>query len=173
MIRQAVPADLDAVEAGYRAHFLHEKTHGAYTVFREGVYPTRADAAEAVGRGALYVYEDGGAVLGSMILDRRQPEEYARIPWPSGAAAGQTAVIHLLMVQPSAAGKGVGSALVRWAEEHARQGGCRALRLDTGAQNIPAASLYKKLGFRLAGASSMKVGGAIAHRDHLFFEMAL
>lgn len=173
MIRQAVKDDLEQIEDGYRAHFRQEKACGAYTVFREGIYPTRADAEAALRRGALYVYEDAGLIQGSLILDRRQPDEYAHIHWPSGAPEERTAVIHLLMVRPSAAGKGVGSALVRWALEHARQNGCLAVRLDTGAQNLPAASLYRKLGFQLAGTSSMKVGGAIAHKEHLFFEQVL
>lgn len=47
MLRQATDADLNQVEEGYQKHFLHEKEHGAFTVFQEGVYPTRADAAKA------------------------------------------------------------------------------------------------------------------------------
>lgn len=173
MIRKAVISDLDGIEAGYHEHFAYEREHGAYTVFREGVYPTRHDAERALQEGTLYVYEEAGAVLGSIILDTRQPEEYQNIDWPSGAAAEQVRVIHLLMVRPCAAGKGVGSALVRYAEEAARQGSCLAVRLDTGAQNTPAASLYQKLGFQLVMAASMKVGSIIAHSGHLFFEKKL
>lgn len=173
MIRKAIMADLDDIEAGFHEHFAHEKTHVAYTIFQEGVYPTRRDAERALREGTLYVYEEDGAVLGSIILDARQPEEYQNIDWPSGAAAEQVRVIHLLMVRPCAAGKGVGSALVGYAEDEARRRSCVAVRLDTGAQNTPAASLYKKLGFQLVKTSSMKVGGTIAHSGHLFFEKAL
>lgn len=173
MIRAAAAADLDGVEAGYLRHFAYERVHGAYTVFREGVYPTRRDAEKALRAGTLYVYERDGAVLGSVILDRRQPEEYRNINWPSGAAADRVLVIHLLMVRPDAVGKGVGSALVQYAEETARRRGCLVVRLDTGAQNTPAVSLYQKLGFQLAASSSMNVGGVIAHSGHLFFEKIL
>lgn len=38
MLRQATDADLNQVEEGYQKHFLHEKEHGAFTVFQEGVY---------------------------------------------------------------------------------------------------------------------------------------
>ena len=51
MLRQATDADLNQVEEGYQKHFLHEKEHGAFTVFQEGVYPTRADAAKALSKG--------------------------------------------------------------------------------------------------------------------------
>ena len=79
-------------------------------------------------------------------------------------------VIHLLMVRPSAAGKGIGSLIENDAMELAKQQACVAVRLDTGEQNVPAASLYKKLGFHLVSTSQMKVGGMISHNRHLFFE---
>ena len=105
--------------------------------------------------------------------DRNQPDEYETIDWPSHAPAEKVMVIHLVMVCPEAAGKGIGSSLVKYALEKARQHSCETVRLDTGAQNIPAASLYKKLGFQLAETGTMKVGGVISHTGHLFFEKAL
>ena len=36
MLRQATDADLNQVEEGYQKHFLHEKEHGAFTVFQRG-----------------------------------------------------------------------------------------------------------------------------------------
>lgn len=173
MIRQAVITDLDAIEEGYREHFLHEKQYGAYTVFQEGVYPTRRDAEKALSSEALYVYEENGVVMGSMILDKQQPDEYGKVDWPGKTADEHVSVIHLLMVRPCASGKGIGSALLKFAEEEARRHSCTVLRLDTGEQNIPAAALYKKLGFQLAATASMNVGGIIAHNGHLFFQKVL
>lgn len=170
MIRLAELTDLDGVEEGYMEHFAHEREHGAYTVFREGVYPTRKDAEKALREGALFVYEENGVVLGSVILDSSQPEEYRKVDWPSRLEDDRVKVIHLLMVRPGAAGKGIGSALINYASELAGQQSCAVIRLDTGAQNIPAAALYQKLGFQLAATASMKVGGSISHEGHLFFE---
>ena len=168
--RQAVAGDLDGIEEGYLEHFAHEKKYGAYTVFQEGVYPTRKVAETALQNSALYVYEENGDVLGSFILDKQQPEEYQKIEWPSNAPNEKVMVIHLLMVRPSAAGKGIGSCIVSHAIDTAQQQACVAVRLDTGEQNIPAASLYKKLGFNLVSTSQMKVGCIISHNRHLFFE---
>lgn len=173
MIRKAVIADLDSIEEAYNEHFAYEKVHGAYTVFQEGVYPTRADAEKALRNESLYVYLENGVVLGSIILNDQQPEEYKNIDWKSPAADEKVNVIHLLMVRPSAAGKGIGSALVNYAVNVAKQQSCTVLRLDTGKQNLPAVSLYLKSGFRLAASSSMKVGGIISHEGHLFFEKIL
>ena len=115
MLRQATDADLNQVEEGYQKHFLHEKEHGAFTVFQEGVYPTRADAAKALSKGALHVYEENGDILGSIIADRNQPDEYETIDWPSRAPAEKVMVIHLVMVCSEASGKGIGSSLVKYA----------------------------------------------------------
>lgn len=170
MIRPAMISDLNSIEEIYQEHFAHEKQYGAYTVFREGVYPTRKDAENALRKDALFVYEENGIIIGSIIVDDIQPDEYRRIDWPSHATDEKVKVVHLLMIRPSAAGKGIGSALVNFVSEMAKRQSCIAIRLDTGSQNIPAVSLYKKMGFQLVATSSMKVGGAISHKDHLFFE---
>ena len=62
VIRRAVTADLDAVEAIYdQLHTLEEKK-----VIRTGwirhVYPTRATAEAAMALGTLYVLEDEGII---------------------------------------------------------------------------------------------------------------
>lgn len=173
IFRVAAASDLDDIEKSYQEHFAHEKEHGAYTVFREGVYPTRKDAETALQNGALYVAEENNIILGSIILDDRQPDEYQKVDWPSKAPKKRVRVIRLLMVRPSAAGKGVGSGLVNHVLEVAKRRSCVAVRLDTGEQNIPAVSLYKKLGFQLIAVSPMKVGGVISHQGHLFFEKAI
>ena len=59
---------------------------------------------------------------------------------------------------------------MNYAIDIAKQHACAAVRLDTGEQNVPAASLYKKMGFQLVSTSQMKVGGMISHNRHLFFE---
>lgn len=177
MIRKATTKDLNAIESSYLEHFIHEQTHKAYTVFKEGVYPTKNDAKKALNQDALYVYEDNDEIFASMIFNSIQPEEYQKIPWPSEqsnpVSSDQLRVIHLLMVRPSAAGKGIGVAMVKEALLIAKKENCHVVRLDTGSQNIPASSLYQKMGFQLIAAQPMKVGGMIAHKKHLFFEYIL
>ncbi len=170
MIREATLEDLDAIESGYFAHFAHEKEHGAYTVFKEGVYPTRNVAERAMEDGSLFVFEENNTVVGSIIFNQEQPDEYNKICWLCNATPDEVTVIHLVMVHPGMAGKGIGSALVNHAVTVAKENSCTSVRLDTGAQNSPAVALYTKLGFVLVESASMKVGGAIFHNKHLFFE---
>ena len=74
---------------------------------------------------------------------------------------------------PSMSGKGIASSLIKFATELAQKNSCRALRLDTGSQNIPALSLYQKNGFEIIASASKKVGDVIAHKNHLFLEKIL
>ncbi len=173
MIRKATFNDIKLIEDTYNEHFKYEKKHGAYTVFKKGIYPTRKDAEKAVRSGTLYVYEENSNIWGSIIADKAPPIEYAEIFDGQTYTNDEAMVIHLLLVRPSMAGKGIASSLVGYAAELARNDSCKVLRLDTGSQNIPAISLYKKLGFRVVANASMKVGTVIEHSGHLFLEKVL
>ena len=173
MIRKATFDDIELIEDTYNEHFKHEMKHGAFTVFKKGIYPTRKDAEKAINVGTLYVYEENNGIAGSMIVDKVQPAEYTKIIWEQTFANDEVMVIHLLMVRPSKAGQGIATSLVRYAMELAGNSSCKALRLDTGSQNVPALSLYKKLGFQVVATASMNVGSAIEHSGHLFLEKLL
>ena len=173
MIRKATADDIESIVDTYNEHFEYEKEHGAFTVFKKDIYPTRKDAQVAVRAGTIYVYEEDDNIAGSIIVDTAQPAEYAKIAWSKAYAKDEVMVIHLLMVRPSMKGKGIASSLVRYAMELAKSNSCKVLRLDTGSQNIPAISLYKKMGFQIIAEESMKVGNAIKHSGHLFLEMEI
>ena len=79
MIRQATFNDLELIEDTYNEYFSHEIEHGAFTVFKKGVYPTKKDAEKAINSGTLYVYEVDGNISGSIIVDKVQPIEYEDI----------------------------------------------------------------------------------------------
>ena len=168
MIRKAILKDVNSIEDTYNEHFQYELNHTAFTVFKKGVYPTKDDAERAIYAGALFVYEENGTIVGSIIIDKVQPIEYATIPWKEKLSEDEVMVIHLLMVRPSMSGKGIASSLIKFATELAQKNSCRALRLDTGSQNIPALSLYQKNGFEIIASASKKVGDVIAHKNHLF-----
>lgn len=173
MIRKAAFDDIELIEDTYNEHFKYENEHGAFTVFKKGIYPTGKYAEKAVSAGTLYVYEGNGNIAGSIIVDKIQPAEYSEIIWEQPFTNDEVMVIHLLLVRPSMTGKGIASTLVRYAMELAKNNSCKALRLDTGSQNIPAVSLYKKLGFQIVANASMKVGSVIEHSGHLFLEKML
>lgn len=173
MIRKAASEDIEQVENSYTEILLYEKEHGAYTVWQLGVYPTRSTAEKALSEASLYVMEQDGEVYASVIADNVQPEEYSQIDWKYQAEGDEVLVIHLLCVRPSKAGHGIGKDMVRFIIEQAKCMNCKTVRIDTGSQNKPAAALYTKLGFELAGTAAMSVGGLISHNNHLFFEIKI
>ena len=173
MIRKAILSDIELIEDTYNEHFKHEIEYGAFTVFKKGVYPTTKDAEKAINSGTLYVYEENNNIAGSIIVDDIQPAEYAGIVWTQPLKRNEIKVIHLLIVRPSMIRIGIASSLVNYAVELAKNNLCKAIRLDTGSQNIPAISLYKKLGFQIVATAHMKVGNIIEHSEHLFLEKVL
>ena len=161
MIRPATAADLDAICAVYSEIFAQEREGVCYSQWREGVYPTRATAEKGVAAGTMYVLEEDGRVLASVILNSFQPKEYYEIPWLYPAADEEVLVIHTLCVSPAAKGRGLGTRMVDFATGVACGRGVRVIRLDTNVKNTPAQRLYRKHGWRLAGSHHALHEGAL------------
>ena len=131
-IRKARAEDLEAVSRIYE-HILTEQEQGrVYTGWERGVYPTAQTAMDALEREDLFVQEDGGRIVGAAIINRQQ-------------------VLHTLVIDPCAKGKGCGRAFVRFYEDYALRTGSPFLRMDTNAKNIGARRFYEKLGYTEVG----------------------
>ena len=159
VIRPARREDLPAVAAIYEAlHDLEEQGKGV-TGWQRGVYPTYQTAEAALQKGTLHVLEEDGAILAAAKIDQEQVPEYADAPWAWAAADREVLVLHTLVVDPAAAGRGCGSRFVAYYEDLARAMGCTCLRMDTNEKNRPARRLYQKLGYREAGIVSCAFNG--------------
>ena len=150
-IRKATQADIPAVAAIYD-HILTEEEAGRATIgWIRGVYPTRQTAQDALDAGDLFVLEADGVVAAAAKINQIQVPEYANAQWRyPDAPEGEIMVLHTLVVDPSQAGKGCGSAFVQFYEDYARAHGCPVLRIDTNARNQAARRLYARLGYREA-----------------------
>lgn len=151
MFRKAKETDIDAIAAIYEKLHDREASGQGCTGWIRGVYPTRETALNALAQGDLYVEEENGTVVAAARINQEQVPEYANCPWAFEAPPEQIFVLHTLVVDPEAAGRGYGSQFVAFYEEYGREQGCTCLRLDTNARNLPARALYKKLGYREAG----------------------
>jgi ribosomal protein S18 acetylase RimI-like enzyme len=89
------------------------------------------DYAARVARGEAWVLEEDGAVVGLLVLEDR----------PDGLLLDNVAVA------PAAHGRGLGRALIAFAEAEARRRGFLALRLYTHALMTENQALYRHLGF--------------------------
>ena len=90
-------------------------------------------------------------VFAAVILNGVQLPEYDLIPWQFEAQAEQVMVIHTLVVSPRFSGRGKAREMVAFCEEESRRQGKTVMRLDTYEGNLPANTMYPKLGYRFAG----------------------
>lgn len=159
MFRKATKNDLDAIAAIYeKLHDLEAAGRGCTGWIRD-VYPTRETAQTALDLGDLFAEEAEGTVVAAARINQEQVPEYADCPWSIEAPPEQVMVLHTLVVDPEAAGKGYGSRFVAFYEDYARKQGCTCLRMDTNVRNLPARTLYKKLGYREAGIVACDFNG--------------
>lgn len=158
-VRKATAADVAGVDAIYQR--IHDgEEQGRTTIgWVRGVYPTAATAQAAVERGDLFVLEDGGRIVAAAILNQLQVPEYALCPWRYPAPEGQVMVLHALVVDPAAQGRGYGRAFVDYYERYALDHGCPYLRMDTNVKNQAARRMYAKLGFAEPGVVGCTFNG--------------
>ncbi len=150
-IRKATTQDIDAVTLIYD-HIHDCEEAGKMTIgWRRGIYPVRATAEAAVSLGDLFVLEDGGKVLAAGRINQQQFPEYAGADWFYDAPDSDVWVLHTLVVEPSANGKGYARAFLQFYENYALEHGCHILRIDTNQRNSAARCMYAKHGWREAG----------------------
>ena len=150
-IRMAAESDIDAVTEIYD-HIHDEEESGRMTIgWQRGVYPVRATAETAVSLGDLFVLEDGGKVLAAGRINQRQVPEYAGADWLYKAADEDIWVLHTLVVEPSANGRGSAGAFLEFYENYAREHGSHVLRIDTHQRKAAARAMSAQHGWREAG----------------------
>ena len=172
MIRLANPSDLDAIAEIYEEILLQDERGPVYTNWQRGKYPTRDTAEAALEAGTLWVGEEDGAVYGCVNLNGEQLPEYDAIPWSVPAQPSEVGVIHTLVIRPSWSGRGKAREFVAFCEEELRRQGKKTVRLDTYEGNLPANTMYPRLGYRLAGATEFFFQGFI-HEILNCYEKAL
>lgn len=164
--------DVESTAACYDAVLCWEEAHGSLSGWRRGIYPVRATAERAAAEGTLYVEEARGRVQGSIILNEKAPAEYAGVQWRLPAGEGKILIGHTLCVLPGASGRGLGAALLRFAETYGASRGYEVFRFDTWAGNSRAQALYRRLGFSSPGRGPALFQGRW-ETELLYFEKKL
>ena len=98
--------------------------------------------ASEVDAGLFYVAECDGDIAG--VLKFQLDDQ---LFWPD-LATNNSAFIHRLAVRRNYAGRGVSTALLGWAVDHARSLGRQYLRLDCDAERARLRVVYERFGFR-------------------------
>ncbi len=148
VIRKAVRKDLEGVAGIYDEIHTAEEEGRCTTGWIRGIYPVRETAEKALVRDDLFVLEEENIILGTALINQIQVDAYEGAPWKHEVPDWQVCVLHTLVISPRAAGKGYGTAFVRFYERYAAEHGRQELRLDTNVRNGAARKLYRKLGYQ-------------------------
>jgi GNAT superfamily N-acetyltransferase len=132
-IRGLASVLVDCVEGGASVSFMSPLSKAKASAFWRGV----ADQV-AEGRRTLIVAQDEGGIVGTVQLILDQPENQPH-----------RADLSKMLVHRRGRGRGVGAAILRAAERHARDLGKTLLVLDTASGD--AERLYTKLGWIKVG----------------------
>lgn len=150
-MRKATMQDVDQIAAIYER--IHDEEEGGRmtTGWIRNVYPVRQTAVDAVERGDMFVEEEGGTIVAAAIINQIQVPAYADCKWQNDAPDEAIMVLHTLVVDPGANGRGYGREFVRGYEQYAAAHGCPYLRMDTNEKNVRARAIYARLGYREPG----------------------
>ena len=149
-IRIATENDIDEIECLYNdlSDYLAEHENGPR--WKKGVYPLCEQAEDALAEGTLYVAVVDGKIAGTVVYSHEQDDVYKEIAWQIEFDV-PVIIICKLAVHPDYFGCGVGKSLLDYAVILGKQQGIKAIRLDTYEENLPAARLYEKCGFKYMG----------------------
>jgi N-acetylglutamate synthase-like GNAT family acetyltransferase len=125
-LRPATLADSQAVETCVHKAFAHY-------VERIGMKPgpMRMDYAHEIREHRVFVVEDAGQVVGSLVLDITE----------------EGFLLDVIAVDPGWWGKGVGKLMLKFAEAEARRQGFESIYLFTHEKMTENQALYKKIGY--------------------------
>lgn len=150
-VRKATEKDFEAILRIYDAIHTEEENGRAVIGWIRGVYPEADTIRNALARNDIFVAEEDGKVICTVIFNQIQVDSYKDAKWQYAAPDSEVMVMHTLVVDPAQKGRGIGKEIVRFYEEYALKNGCHYLRIDTNAKNEAARRFYKKLGFSEAG----------------------
>ncbi len=149
MIRKAVLGDLDNIMETIKETI--EEMHSYNNYQWDENYPKSKNFANDIEKGDLYVEDINGQIAGFICVNYLEPDEYNGLSWCSNEKA---MVIHRMAVNFSCRNKGIGTGLMRFAEELAIDNGVKYLKTDTYSLNTKMNTLFNKMDFKLIGEMS-------------------
>lgn len=112
-------------------------------------YPSESAFLNDLERNELYVKENNGKVIGTIVITTLMDEEYLPIQWLT--PNGNSNYIHRLGVDPIYQGNGFAQELMNYAEAYSKSNGFTSVRLDTFSQNKRNQRFYEQRGYQKLG----------------------
>lgn len=167
--RRAEPRDTAAAQAAYRRIVDHLAETVDFPHWHTEGHPTPGEVAGWVQAGDLYLaVAPDRTIAGVVVLNHDAVDAYQGAGWAIKAEPNEVFVVHALGVVPDRLGRGVARFLVDASIQVAREQNCRAVRLDTYIENVPARKLYERCGFTDLGCYTVYYEGTDLNEFHLF-----
>ena len=151
--------DSEIKEAGlfYDRVILWLNDHINYPRWIFGTYPSEQSVRRMMESRSQYLCIKDSAIIGAFALSEEPQGDYQSAPWKHPLPIGSYLVLHALAVDPSLQRTGLGSKVLQFAIQRAKEEGYRALRADIVPDNLPARKLFEKNGFVYAGDADLKL----------------
>lgn len=147
MIRRAKISEIPDILSITRLCALKMQQNGIFQWNEH--YPSEAAFLKDIKRDELYVTEEEGSVLGTIVVSTFMDEEYIPIQWLT--PNGNSTYIHRLSVHPDHQGKGLAQKLMDFAEAYSKKNHFVSVRLDTFSQNHRNQRFYEQRGYQKLG----------------------
>ena len=149
MMRKAVLEDLKGIMETLKGSILEMNADNNYQWDEN--YPQAKDFIRDIEKGDLFISEREGVLLGFVCVNKTEPVEYIGLNW---SLAEDAMVVHRMAVNPFYRRKGVGTELMKFANEIALKNNIRYLKTDTYSTNTKMNALFVKCGYKFIGEMS-------------------
>lgn len=160
--------DLSRIDELYKVCILNLNESGIYQW--DDRYPNISTYTSCIKDKCQYIFESDGDLIGSVILNESQSEEWNLVPW--NYIDGRIIVIHALAINPKVQGKGYGQQVLELCEAYGFNNGYTAMRLDVFSKNAAAIRLYEKNAFQKVGEVTFSFK-PIGHQQYYCYEKML
>lgn len=116
-------------------------------------YPTKEHFLEDIKIASLYIFERNNEVAGFICLNKLEDEAYKSVNWQK---ENEAIVIHRFAVKRSYQNQRIGSKLLEFAENLARNKGINYLKVDTNSKNRKMNAFFQKHGFKFVGQINLR-----------------
>lgn len=146
MIRKASMSDIENIMKIIKKTIEEMSTYNN-TQWDEN-YPRKEDFINDIQKENLFVLERKENLAGFVCINKIEPAEYGGLNWTLNES---TMIIHRMAVDLNYRRMGIGTELLKFAEEFALKNNIRYLKTDTYSVNIKMNSLFKKCGYKFIG----------------------
>jgi ribosomal protein S18 acetylase RimI-like enzyme len=112
-------------------------------------YPGKVHIDGAIMRNESHVLKVNDEIIGAVILNEQQSEEWRTLPWSE--SGGKVLVIHALVIDPRCQNQGYGKKLLSYCEQYAKGHHYKSIRLDAFIKNDASNRLYIGFGYKNVG----------------------